>query len=55
MKLSVLNKAGEDTGKKVDLNKDIFGLELKKKVDLAGSIEKQIPSRIIEELIKLMV
>ena len=27
MKLSVLNTAGEDTGKKVDLNKDIFGLE----------------------------
>ncbi len=27
MKISVLNTAGEDTGKKVDLNKDIFGVE----------------------------
>jgi len=27
MKLSVLNTAGEDTGKKVDLKKDIFGVE----------------------------
>lgn len=27
MKLSILNTAGEDTGKKVDLKKDIFGLE----------------------------
>ena len=27
MKVSVFNKSGEDTGKKVDLNKDIFGIE----------------------------
>ena len=27
MKISVLNKAGDDTGKKVDLKKDIFGIE----------------------------
>ena len=27
MKLSVFNTAGEDTGKKVDLKKDIFGVE----------------------------
>jgi large subunit ribosomal protein L4 len=27
MKISVLNTAGEDTGKKIDLNKDIFGVE----------------------------
>ena len=27
MKVSVFNTSGEDTGKKVDLNKDIFGIE----------------------------
>jgi large subunit ribosomal protein L4 len=27
MKISVLNRAGDDTGKKVDLKKDIFGVE----------------------------
>ncbi len=27
MKLSVLNKAGEDTGKKIDLNKEVFGVD----------------------------
>ena len=27
MKVSVLNKSGEDTGRKVDLPKDVFGIE----------------------------
>ncbi len=27
MKVSVLNKSGEDTGRKVELNKDVFGIE----------------------------